>query len=383
MNQVSQKTVELILANLKLHDGKPRTTYNALIADGVDVSYGTVQNLSRGGHYTQTMTALDPLTRSDLVRLLHKGWATIDALAQKLRILPQAVSEAIGHLEARGYNIVRDGERARIVKEPATSSSNPRLTIDGSPLSGDWKQFGVVADTHLCSHYERLDVLHDAYRHFADEGITTVFHAGNMVDGHTTFNRFKLYCHGITDQVEYLLDNYPKKKGITTHFITGACHEGWWTAREGIDFGRYLQAEAHRAGRDDLVYLGTAEADVELTSPGGGRDILRIIHPGGGSSYAISYATQKIVESLGGGEKPGVLIVGHFHKALYHMVRNVHVLQAGCCQDQSLWMRNRSIASHVGYWTVQYQQDAKGAVRRFRPAFTNYYDRGYHVVSSL
>ena len=64
----------------------------------------------------------------------------------------------------------------------------PRPTFGYLPLSvidnGDWARFGLVADTHLCCKEERLAELHCQYDLFEKEGITTVFHAGNPIDGY-------------------------------------------------------------------------------------------------------------------------------------------------------------------------------------------------------
>lgn len=43
-----------------------------------------------------------------------------------------------------------------------------------------------------------------------------------------------------------------------------------------------------------------------------------------------SYKLQKYVNSLGGGDKPHIIIEGHFHKACYMFYRNIHCIDAGC-----------------------------------------------------
>ena len=63
----------------------------------------------------------------------------------------------------------------------------------------------------MASKYERLDVLEYAYDYFKKEGITSVYHAGNLVDGEARFNKYELYAHGITDQTLYALDHYPQR----------------------------------------------------------------------------------------------------------------------------------------------------------------------------
>ena len=80
---------------------------------------------------------------------------------------------------------------------------------------------------------------------------------------------------------------------------------------------------------------------------------MQLIHPGGGSSYALSYRPQKIVESLEGGTKPDMLAIGHYHKADYiPSYRNVATLQVGTFQRQTPFMSRQGLAAHVGGWIV-------------------------------
>src|SRR5581483_12495394 len=90
------------------------------------------------------------------------------------------------------------------------------------------------------------------------------------------------------------------------------------------------------------------------------QQVMRLIHAGGGSAYATSYTVQKIVESYQGGEKPQILLAGHYHKAEYGYPREVHCVQAACTEDQTLFMRKKKIAAHVGFWEVKLKQDARG-----------------------
>ncbi|HUT91066.1 MAG TPA: hypothetical protein VMY37_16305 [Thermoguttaceae bacterium] len=317
-----------------------------------------------------------PLVRTALAKELRKGFGSVQRLAHKYSCTVQQMTESIGHLEECGYNVVWDGPCVCIAKhaEPTTAQF-----VDQSPLTGSIRTFGIISDTHLCSKFERLDVVEAAYNAFVKAGIRSVYHAGNIVDGECRFNHYYLKAHGITDQATYCLDHYPQRSGITTYFITADDHEGWWQQREGLDFGRHLQNEARQIGRKDLVHLGYMEADVELRSRGGNA-VMKIIHPGKGTAYAKSYQPQRMVESFQGGEKPSILIVGHYHKMNADICRNVRIFQAACAQDQTVWMRKHSIGADVGYWIVTVQQDKHGAVRYAHGAFENFYDRGYHVT---
>ena len=116
------------------------------------------------------------------------------------------------------------------------------------------------------------------------------------------------------------------------------CHEGWYQKREGLKIGWYLQKWAEDCGRQDLKHLGFIERDIVLEQPFG-KTLIRVIHPGGGSSYALSYSSQKMVESFQGGDKPHVMIMGHYHKYDCSYAREVFCLQPGCLEDQTTFMR--------------------------------------------
>lgn len=191
--------------------------------------------------------------------------------------------------------------------------------------------FGATSDNHLGSKYERLDVLNSLYDTFAKEGVDRVFNAGNWIDGEARFNKFDLHTHGMDNQLAYLAAEYPQRKGLVTYAVAGDDHEGWYGQREGVDIGKYAEHVMTQAGRTDWVNLGYMEAHVKLVNANTGKwTMLAVVHPGGGSAYALSYSIQKIIESLDGGEKPAVGLYGHYHKLWAGNIRNVWCLQTGC-----------------------------------------------------
>lgn len=316
----------------------------------------------------------DPLFRSRLVRELRRP-ITPRKLAAKLGIAVSDVEDTLADLESSGYIILRVGNSVSV---GASVQQSCGRVVQANHFVGKPISFGVVADMHMCSTSERLDVLEAAYDEFARRKINTVLCPGNYIDGECRFNQHELKAHGIADQCHYALDHWPQRKGIKTYYVDGDDHEGWFQQREGIEFGRYLALEARSRGRDDLTYLGYMEADFELKAPGGS-SVVKLIHAGGGSSYAYSYSSQKLAESFQGGEKPAVAIIGHYHKQEYCFPRNVHCVQSGCCQDQTRFMRKRKLAAHVGFAVITLQQDAKGSISRFGVEFFPFWDRGYYL----
>lgn len=285
-----------------------------------------------------------------------------------------SVRRTVEALQKRGslVNVIEDN----LVQcpEPQTGGSH---TVDLRRFAGQPIRFGFVSDSHLGSKYARLDVLQVLYDLFEREGIRDVYHGGNWIDGESRFNVHDLLVHGFQRQIGYFLEHYPHRKGITTHLIAGDDHEGWYAQREGVDVGQILHLSAQEAGRSDLHYLGYLEADVAFRAPKG-TCMMRIMHPGGGTAYATSYTAQKIAESYTGGEKPQILLLGHFHKFNVDYPRQIWVVQMGCTQDQTPWMRKRKITSHVGGGIITLQLAEDGSISRFQTEFLPFYDKGFH-----
>lgn len=363
-----------ILAMKKL---RPSRT-NRQIAEALKLHHTTV------GDYLKRALPLpaskEELPESELhaaiKKLLKKVPRTLAEIASELGCTQKRVKLAIAEMTARGAMIV-EAHGAYDLK-PSFAAEPGKATIKSNPI-GEWSHiFGAVSDGHLCNKHSRLDVHEAAYDTFVQMGITTVYNAGNWIDGEARFNKTELVtAPGMDNQLDYMIDKYPQRKGITTHYIAGDDHEGWYQQREGVEIGRYLQYRAQDQGRHDLKYLGYGEADVCLKH-GTGSAIMRVVHPGGGSSYAISYTDQKRVESYQGGEKPHIELAGHYHKAIYDYPREVHCVQTGCMCDQTMFMRKKKLQAHVGYWVIKIMQDSNGAVTRFSPEFFPFFDRGYY-----
>jgi biotin operon repressor len=311
-----------------------------------------------------------------LKKALAKSPMSEGDLADLLDCSPAKVRATIAAMKAKGAMIINtvDGRydlANSLLLEPG------KHEVKGA--KDDWThRFGVTTDNHLCNKHSRLDVLNAAYDHFEREGITTVYNCGNWIDGEARFNKTELVtAPGMDNQLDYFIDKFPQRKGITTFYIAGDDHEGWFQQREGIEIGKYAQMRAEEQGRHDLKYLGYAECDVALKY-GSGTSIMRVVHPGGGSAYAISYTDQKRTESYQGGEKPQVELVGHYHKFNQGYPREVHTVQCGCTSDQSLFMRKKRLQAHVGFVEIKIKQDSAGIVTRFAVEWHPWYDRGFY-----
>jgi uncharacterized protein (DUF433 family) len=320
-------------------------------------------------------------TAPDLIAMIRRQPMTLDEVAAELRITRGQVLDAFDSMIANGANIRQIGDRWTVptTQEPAFARG---AMLEYTSRPDNTFLFGALGDNHLGSKYERLDCLNDLYDRYAKAGVDRVFNTGNWIDGVTSFNVHDLLVHGMESQLRYLAKHYPRRPGIVTYAVTGEDHEGWFSRREGIDIGKRAEQTMREEGRDDWIDLGFMEAHVKLVNANTGKSsILAVVHPGGGTSYALSYTVQKIIEALEGGEKPAVSLYGHYHKLWSGNIRNVWVVCTGCTQDQTVFTRNKIRQEvHVGGTMVELEQDpGTGAIVAMTPKLIRYFVKNYYA----
>ena len=115
-----------------------------------------------------------------------------------------------------------------------------------------------------------------------------------------------------------------------------------------------------------MVYLGQYRGDVTINGIK-----VRFLHPDGGNAYALSYRAQKIAEQIPSGEKPHILVFGHFHTAHYFFYRNIHIFNAGAFEGQTSFLLRKGINPTIGGWTVRIRvaKDKKKTILSISPTF--------------
>lgn len=322
----------------------------------------------------------DDLVRLRIAKALRKGGGSLDELARAAQVSRGHALDIIDGMRSSGSIIDDMGGRFEFGRSMAPAFTQGPVFEYVSRKDNTFV-FGALGDSHLGSKYERLDVTRNLYDIYAREGVDRVFHTGNWIDGDEPKNRHDIAVHGIEPQLKYLAKHYPIRKGITTYAVTGEDHEGWWTRSEGIDVGGRAEDTMRKHKREDWVNLGFIEAHVKLVNANSGKvSILSVVHPGGGTAYALSYSVQKIVEALEGGEKPAVALYGHYHKLWAGNIRNVWVVCTGCGQDQTVFTRNKIKQEvHVGGTLVKLEQDPRtGAIISMMPRLIRYFVKGFY-----
>jgi UDP-2,3-diacylglucosamine pyrophosphatase LpxH len=226
-------------------------------------------------------------------------------------------------------------------------------------------KFAIIGDTQIGSKYTQLTYLHAFYDLCEKEGITDVYHTGDMTEGlkMRVGHEYELYTVSADDMRDEVIKNYPKRNGITTHFISGN-HDASIFKHVGYDI-----CAAIANARPDMHYLGRDCAVVNLTP----NCTLELRHPWDGTAYALSYKPQKMIEAMESDSKPNILAIGHYHKAEYLFYRNVHTFQTGCFQGQTPFTRGKGISIHLGGWIVTVDVDSNGTIKRIKPEFVPFY----------
>lgn len=316
--------------------------------------------------------------RQEVRKLLLRRPSTLAEMAARWKAKEEDIRAVLRDLRSAGANIVEVAGAFEIDRHLSASVEDAyRLR----PAQGSTYRVGLVADSHLGSKHERLDVLHDLYDWFASEGIRTVLHAGNWIEGEARFNKHELQdrAHGMQAQLDYFAEHYPERSGVQTLYIAGDDHEGWYAKQHGVDIGRMLEDTARSVGRSDLTYLGYKEAFLRMEHPGTKKHArLLLDHPGGGSAYALSYAPQKCVEAAQGGEKPAIWCFGHWHKAGYFQIRGVHCILVPCTKDLDTFGRKFRLSYVIGGVLLEATQHEGGAITEVNPRFRLAFDRGYY-----
>lgn len=231
-------------------------------------------------------------------------------------------------------------ERAKV---ESLADVSKRITVETSKECR--LKFGITGDRHHGSLYHAHDFLAAFYEYAESQGVKNIYDTGDILDGHKVYRgqEFELRDIGIEAQIERVVKSSPKSN-IITHFITGN-HDGSFKSLAGVPVGKMIQQSVK-----NYKFLGEEQATIVFTTPAGDFSLM-LLHPGGGSSYAISYRPQKIIESLEGGKKPNMLAIGHYHKAEFlPSYRNVALCQSGTFQKQTPFMARQGLAAHVGGW---------------------------------
>lgn len=263
--------------------------------------------------------------------------------------------EVIGLVEI----MKQDGQLVDYVNGQIVKLKKPIKNNDVYEVKNDLEHLKLllISDTHLCSKYDRLDILRYLYDKAEDLGVKHVLHSGDFTDGRS--NRlehvYELKEASYQGQIDYCVEKYPAFSGKT--YVIQGNHDNWWYKSNGSEIMKPISKE-----RDDIIYLGSDVADMKI-----GNLKIRLFHGQGGIAYAKSYKIQKYLDTIPINEKPDILQTGHIHQAFYYKQDNTHCFQTSCLEDQTPYCRGLGLANDKSCWWVDVEFDNKGNVHSIRP----------------
>lgn len=279
---------------------------------------------------------------------------TIDDAVEKEGLKPDKILEQLAGLDKEQLKTV-----SKILKGIGEKKEKKIIL----PFSQKHVRLGVASDNHITSLFFNKKCLDYLYHVFKEEGAKFVVNAGDITDGEQMHKGHQnhLKCHGVMRMLELVANEFPDV-GLNTHFIIGN-HDYSFYKQNGVDIGELISNK-----RKDLIYIGNHkdEKGFEGAIQLGEKTTLMLFHPGKGTAKGLSYQPQGILETMEGEEKPKILLVGHYHKMDYLFERNVHTFQAGTTENQSEWMRERSIQAHVGGLLLDVYMKDDGTVDKLR-----------------
>ena len=238
-------------------------------------------------------------------------------------------------------------------------SLTKKIDFDGEVL-----RFAHITDTHMGAVFFKEYIWEALVREVNKKKVDMVFHTGDVTEGLNNARIDMIYdlTHiGYDKQKDYATEKL-EQLDAPIYAVDGN-HDRWFKKSSGALIVKDI---AERL--PNMTYLGEDTADVKV-----GSSTIRLWHGEDGSSYAISYRPQKIVEAMSGGDKPNILLTGHVHKMGYFFIRNVHVISGGAVTTQSNWMKRTRKENHTGFWICEAVLTDKG-VGQFTGTFYPFYE---------
>ncbi len=292
-----------------------------------------------------------------LAKIPRNRRVSVEELADDLDVAPRRVREVLPGLREKGYRIGEDDDDVSLQHIAPVKHTLFKV------LAGSKTRFGVVSDTHLNSNEEALDELNAAYDIFQKEGITEVWHAGDLSAGRGVYRGqdAEIKNHTFDTQRDYCIQNYPVRDGIKTRMIGGNHDLEGEFGKIGADLVQAVSNE-----REDVEYLGPYSAWINLATKQNPCWI-HLLHGKGGGSYAFSYQAQKLAEGYAPGRKPACLILGHFHRKGNIEARGIEVIWPGCFEHRSSFMERLGLTPTVGFYILEFVIAKDGSLVQFIP----------------
>ena len=260
-------------------------------------------------------------------------------------------------------------ERQRQIEASAAAQLRTVHQTRILPTTGSVQSVGVISDLHLGSRYCMRAQIIDCVTYMYAKGIREILIPGDLLDGDYKHGKFELSHTGLTEQTRDLFETLPRLKGLSYHAITGN-HDCTFMSESGVNVGEYITGHFAKRGRTDIRFYGDCGAFVKIRGA-----VIHMWHPLGGVPYAKSYKLQKQVEGYGAGEKPDILLAGHWHK--FAVVEDRGVFAVACPTFQasgSPFSKRLGGQPALGGLILTWEIAGKDLVRQFGVSRRRYFE---------
>lgn len=290
------------------------------------------------------------------------------AVCDRLRLTPRECRELIIRASAAGATIRVDHNRVSYRPDEPVAEVQES---DVPPVVGRPTRVAAMSDLHIGSRYCLYGPMNEFVDYAYSTGVRAILLGGDLVDGNYVKHGLHELTHvGLDNQAELLARRLPQREGLTYHGILGN-HDLTFEADNGVSVTRTFEHAFARAGRKDLNLYGNRGAFIRI-----GGVVVHLWHPGKGGAYAVSYPLQKKVESYSPGEKPGILIAGHWHKYCHILDRGVHALACPTFQGGgSAFSKSLVGTVAIGGLILEWELTEAGTIRSFRHEVRQYFQR--------
>jgi predicted phosphodiesterase len=222
----------------------------------------------------------------------------------------------------------------------------------------------VVSDTHFGSTFTAEQELHSFYELLKSKGVSKVLHIGDLTDGwyqSRATSIFEQTAVGFSNQLKYFVSHYPKIKGITTYAITGN-HDQTHMFNGGANIGEIVAQL-----RDDIIYLGHNHAYFKISD----KVKISLIHPVDGSSQALSYKIQQVIDR-NPQKKAEIMLIGHYHKTASVFYKGSWGYLVPSFQHKSSFMNDNNLVSDVGGMILTIKLNKDGSLQSLATEYVMY-----------
>ena len=298
--------------------------------------------------------------KEKLLKIVSKRVVSLGELSRLMDRSKETIAKIIAELNEEGHAVIYEEDSHQVIF--GRKEKLKPLTL--KQLKGRTARIGIVSDVHLGSRYSNLSILQLAYREFEKQRCQVILNPGDLVDGFKMYrgHQNEVFLHSAEDMVDYTVENYPQVKGIKTVFICGN-HDLSFVKACGSNVGRQIGLR-----RKDMVWRGDESAEFLFKE-----FKISMLHPAGGSSYAVSYRPQKHVEAevttaLAIGETPpNLILLGHCHR--YGTFRQISTYSVMCGTLESItpYMKRKALVPDVGFIILTLEFDKEGKIKKFLP----------------